>query len=270
MPSADRFIACLLLVAVVALTTVPTASGQAPGGGEGVVVVSTNLPEAVLYADSVRIGPVSDGAHHRLEAGARTLRLVAPSSVSWSVEPVERRVTIGATDTVTVDLRFPYHYAVTSVPFGASVYAETPGGRVALGETPLVHVQPEPLTGMLVVERPAYATERFAPGASVWNPVDAVLTPVAPAPSAAHEVAWEPPTQRLQWLDYASLAVAVGAGALAVHYKFKADRLYDRYAETTDPALRPDIKAYDTRSGVALGVMQGGIGLFAIRLVLRD
>ena len=56
---------------------------------------------------------------------------------------------------------------------------------------------------------------------------------------------------------------------MAVHFKFKADRRYDRYVETGDPALRPAIKRYDTYSGVALGVMQAGAGLFAVRLILR-
>ena len=48
-----------------------------------------------------------------------------------------------------------------------------------------------------------------------------------------------------------------------------ADNRFDRYQETGDPLLRPTIRTYDTRSAVALGAMQAGVGVFAIRLVLR-
>lgn len=274
---ADRHLVSLVLLFALVSSAgafVPHAAGQAAEAGgtparTAYAVIETNLPGAVLFADDELLGTVDDGAVRAVPAAARELRLVPPEDLSWSVAPVARPVALREGDTLAVDLRFAYHYAIGSVPYGAAVFVETDGARVALGETPLVHVQDRPMEGTIVVERPAYAPERFAPGDSVWNRVEALLTPVAPTPRAAHEVAWEPPSRRLRWLDYAALGAAAGAGVLAVHYKFKADRLYDEYVETTDPALRPRVHAYDTRSGVALGVMQGGLGVFALRLVLR-
>jgi hypothetical protein len=89
-----------------------------------------------------------------------------------------------------------------------------------------------------------------------------------PDPTGA-QVHWKPPPKRRAWIDYAALGTAVAAGVLAIHYKFKADDLYSQYEQTRDQSVRQEIKSYDVRSGVAFGVMQGGIGLFALRLALR-
>ena len=63
--------------------------------------------------------------------------------------------------------------------------------------------------------------------------------------------------------------MAVAAGAVSIHYKFKADRLNEQYEQTGDAALRPRIHDLDTRAGVALGVMQVGVGVLALRFILR-
>lgn len=104
-------------------------------------------------------------------------------------------------------------------------------------------------------------------GRQVWNRQVVLLEPLTPPAATAAMHLVERPRRR--WIDAVALGTAVAAGAVAVHYKFKADRLYDDYLETTDPALRPQIKANDTRSAVALGVMQAGVAVFAVRLVFR-
>jgi hypothetical protein len=63
--------------------------------------------------------------------------------------------------------------------------------------------------------------------------------------------------------------VAALATGTAIYYKFEANRLYRDYERTGDPDLRPRIRSLDTRSAVALGVGQVGLGVFAVRLVLR-
>ena len=61
----------------------------------------------------------------------------------------------------------------------------------------------------------------------------------------------------------------MAAGAVSIHYKFKADRLNDQYQENGDPELRPEINSFDTRAAVSLGVMQVGLGVLAIRFILK-
>ncbi len=243
----------------------------APGRAQQpvVVLVETNLPDAVVYADSLWLGPASRSPF-LVPAHARALRLVPAGGDLWAIEPLVAPLAAAAGDTLALRLAFPHYYQVETVPFGATVFHETLDGRRDLGDTPLLYQTPQPLSGSLVVERQGYVTQQVAPGNDVWNRHVLTLQPVTPPQEAqTAEVAWHPPVKRHRWIDYTAAAVAVGAGALAVHYKFKADRLDDRYRESGDPALRDRITSLDTRSVIALGVMQAGVGVLAVRFILR-
>lgn len=233
------------------------------------VVLETNHPRALVYADSVYLGPASQGRFD-LPAGSRAFRLVAPGIDTWSVPPLAAPLEAAAEgDTLHVALHFPYRYRIETVPFGATVYAETPEGRLRLGETPLLVEQDQPLTDRLIVERRGYVAEPVEPGAAIWNRVVLPLRPALRLDAPAAEVDWTPPRERRRWIDAAALGLAVAGGALAVHYKFKADALYDDFRVTQDAALQPRIEAFDRRAAYGLGAMQVGVGIFAVRLVLR-
>ncbi len=235
---------------------------------ERVVLLETNLPDAVVYADSVRLGRASLGTF-RVPADARALRLAPGGGDLWAVAPLTAPLAANPDDTLALRMPFPHYYKIESIPFGASVYLEKLDGRQELGVTPVLYQSPQVPAGSFVVERPGYLAERLKPGEAVWNPYLLTLQPLTPPEAQTAEMAWRPPPKRRRWIDYTAAAVAVGAGALAVHYKFKADRLDDRYRETGDPSFRQQIKSFDTRSVVALGVMQAGVGVLALRFVLR-
>jgi hypothetical protein len=124
------------------------------------------------------------------------------------------------------------------------------------------------LTGRIEFSLDGFKPDSVTPGAELWN-LHAVDLQPADTDRDAARLALSAPSTRKTWIDYVAVGTALAAGALAVHFKFEADRRYDRYRKTGDPDLRPGIKRYDVYSGVALGVMQAGVGLFAIRLALR-
>ena len=263
MPPIHRVV-CILFALVV-------ASQGVYAQGIGYLSVSSNAPSGEIYADSVRLGEVREGPF-AVAPGETHVRLVAPKVSTWSIEPVETDVRVVAGDTTHVALSLPYHYRVESVPYGASVYVDEPEGRRRVGETPVTLKVDEPLQHELLVDRPGYFVERIEPGSDLWNRYAFVLRQTARngEQRQSAEVAWSPPkTWRSRWIEYASLGLAVAGAVATVHYKFKADRLYDEYEETGDPALRSRIERYDTRAGVALGAMQVGVGVFAIRLALK-
>ena len=230
------------------------------------VVLDTNMPEALVYADSLRLGLARQGTF-RVPAGAATLRLVPASGTAWSIRPIRQPLAAQPGDTLDVRLHFPYHYQVESVPFGATVRLED--GQEILGETPLLYRSEQPLNRRLVVEEEGYLPEEIEPGRDLWNRYVLTLEPVAPEAQRSAEVDWSPPKKRRRWIDVSAGALALGAGVLAVHYKFKADRRDDRYRETGDPELRESVEFYDRRAAVALGAMQVGVGVLAVRFVLR-
>lgn len=252
----------LILFLAMGWTTAIVA--QPRGGAQRVAVVSSNDPGAHVYADSTWLGNASRDVFS-LPEGTREVRVVSSAIAAWGIPSV--RSIVGRSDTLFVEAQFPYAYRLDATPLSADVFHESASGRERLGKTPLVVTLDEPLTGALQFEREGFATVELAPGEAFWNRHQAVMQPLA-ADAALHPgVRLDVERQRRRWIDYTALAVAAVGGAMAVHYKSEADKRFDIYSETGDPALRPGIERMDNRSAVALGAMQTGIGVFALRLV---
>lgn len=233
-----------------------------------IVLLDTNLPESTVYADSMRLGPASQGTF-QIPADTRQLRLVPPGGALWTIAPVTAPLSLSAGDTLELHLSFPYHYQIETIPYGASVYLETLDGRTTIGETPVLYKSPQIPVGPFIIERRGNIPVVLTPGQEVWNRYVLTLDAVRIEDVESAEMAWRPPRKRRLWIDYTAAAVAVAAGAVSIHYKFKADRLNEQYEQTGDSALRPRIHDLDTRAGVALGVMQVGVGVLALRFILR-
>ncbi len=99
-------------------------------------------------------------------------------------------------------------------------------------------------------------------------PVPDVLRPAPEDRLAEAPVAYaQPDVRRRRWIDVVALSGAVVAGALAVHYRTKADHRFEDWEQDKRPQLKQDIQRLDVLSGVSTGVMQVGLGVFAFRLV---
>ena len=253
----------ILAVGVMLLLSVGTSRAQ-----EQVIVhVQTNDPDAIVFADSLRLGRARLGVF-RVPASARMLRLVASGGDAWSVDPQVTPLNATEGDTVRVHLPFPYHYNIETLPFGVAAYLVTNGVRTALGKTPALFITHDVPTGVFVLERTGYQAARITPGREIWNPY---LVSMEPLDADMMDPIGRPvrPARKHRWIDYSAAVLAIAGGALAVHYKFKADRLDDQYRETGDPAARPRIQALDDRSYVSLGIMQTGLVVLAVRFTLK-
>lgn len=241
-------------------------AGIPAGAQHRVVVLTSNTPEVLVYADSLWLGRAGERMFV-VPPTARTLRLVPAAPGVWSV--ASREAPLPDTDTLHLTLDFPFQYQIESLPFGVPVYRLTPQGRVLLGETPLHLSQDQPLQDTLLLDAHGFLLEHIVPGTARWNRHVHTLRPIDEQTVAVPTMTLKPTRRRHRWIDYAALGTSLVSGVVAVHYKTRADRRYDRYLENGDPTLRPAIERYDRYSGVALGVMQGSLGLMAIRLVLR-
>jgi len=225
----------------------------------------------MVYADSVWLGPASKETFV-LSREHKVLRLVPPDVDAWSIKPIIiSLVRLKTEDTLSVQMNFPYYYQVESMPFGADVFLKSAVDSLALGKTPLTYASKTPLTGQIVVEHPGFETYEKVAGRQLWNRTVVALKPVSPHLLNLNtpELNWRPPPKRHKWIDYASLGTALAAGALAIHFKTKADHRFDQYKKTGDPSFRHVVNRFDTLSGISLGVSQAGLGLFALRLILR-
>ena len=228
--------------------------------------VGSNNDIAVVYADSIRLGPVHAGPY-LIPAYTRAIKLLPGLMQAWSISPLLRTIEAAPGDTVRLWMDFPFHHRLDSHPFGARAYLDDGSVRTLLGTTPVVHVTGSPTPGVFAVELDGFEPVRITPRSEIWNRYDITLTALDQASGSAQVL--DIPKRRRTWIDYAAATVGIAAGIAAVHYKFKADRLDDTYRDTGDPALRPRIARFDDYSGLALGVMQINIGVLAIRFALR-
>lgn len=259
-------------VLMAALFAVPTAAQTS-----GWLAVETNLSDAVAVVDAQPLGR-ADGRVYRVVPGRVNVRVAPSPRLDWSVAPIDTTIRVAPEDTLRLRLEFPYHYRVESVPFGAQVYLDVGERRVRIGETPVLHVSERPLRSELLIDEPGYAIARIEPGRDVWNVYRVMLEPTQPELLQSERIPWQPPPKRRWWIDAAALSVAAVGTVASVHYKFKADRLEEERedacrADAFDAACSADvvdqIREYDRIAAWSLGTAQVGVGVFAIRLILR-
>lgn len=232
--------------------------------------VRVDAAEGEVVVDGERAGEV--GGWIAVEPGERVLALVDDAE-AWNPRRAERAVSVAAGDSVAVALTLPLRLRVETLPIRAVVVRETASGRDTLGTSPLTLESDGAAPVVLVATLDGYEAVRqtVAPDAEA-------VTIVLPLADEATPQAALLPTQRSTLgrtlVDVGIGAAALAAGAVAVHYKFRADAVDDRYrtegtADFGDESLRDEALRLDRASAVALGAMQVGIGALALRFVFR-
>ncbi|MCY4001175.1 MAG: hypothetical protein OXF84_10270 [Bacteroidetes bacterium] len=230
------------------------------------VQITSNDPNAAVYADSLYLGLVH-GSPYWVHPSIHRIRLRTLMPASWSVPPISSPLVAQPSDTVQLALNFPMYHRVESFPLGAETWLQSGEQRRFLGVTPVVFHSHGLRDSLIHVEMEAYESATIQPKTEIWNVYNVSLTPLESSLMSASGASKIEKKQR-QWIDWGLATVAVVAGVLAVDYKFRADRINDRYLETGDTSLRPRVARLDDYSGVALGVMQAGIITLGIRFVL--
>lgn len=226
--------------------------------------VRSNLPNSLVLVDSTYAGR-ADGSLLQIHAGSR-LVMLAPNEVgAWDLQQPQRPLLAVAGDTLDLRLDFPYQYRIDSVPYGAQVSVPEKENRL-LGTTPLIYTTESPLDNTLLLRKEGYANAEIEPGDEVINRHSVALQSMSVDVLDERGVEWNPKSSSNAWINWAAAGVAVAGGALAVHFKFQADGEYDQYLETGDPGIKEEVDRLDRYSYVALGAMQVGIGVLAIRL----
>ena len=256
----------LLLLALVASVS---ASGQA-------------IPEAALWveaegAEAVFVNGVRSGAPGTwlsVVPGVLTVRAVGDAD-AWNPRLQEREVTLAVGDSVRVQLDLPRRLRIETLPIRAEVTRlRTDGTEESLGTAPLTVDLADGENLSLIARLGGYDMTRRTVEADDSGTVVLLLRP---HPETDTEVALLPTERTTRGRTLADVgigAAALAAGAVAVHLKFRADDVDDRYRTEGssgygDESLRDEALRLDRLSAVALGGMQVGLGVLAVRFVLR-
>ena len=234
------------------------------------ILVTADGASAVLVDGALAGAP---GEWIDVAPGSRRVQATADAGV-WGSRRVETEVDVAPGDSLRLALTLPRRVRVETLPIRALVVFESTAGAVdTLGTGPVtVDLVPDE-TGTVTA-----TLEGYAPASASLGPgADVVTLVLRPAAGAQPEIALLPTarsTRRRTTVDVALGAASLAAGALAIHFKFRADGIDDDYrgpdpALRGDEALRQDALRYDRYSAVALGAMQVGLGTLAVRLIFR-
>lgn len=236
--------------------------------------VATETPSALVVVDGSILGPASESPFE-IAVGTHTIALVEPTG-AWEGRRAETSVTAAQADTLTVDLDLPVRTRIESLPLHASVVLVHPDGtEEALGQTPLVVDRADGLSGQLRARLDGHE-EAMMLAPEEGGRVSFVLRPedLAVGETFTHSLPTHRSNPRRVVLDVGLGALAVAAGAVAVHYKFRADAADADYREVGslnrgDESFLDEARRLDTYSGVALGVSTASLGILALRLAIR-
>ncbi len=261
----------LILIASL-LHSLPVA-GQVLPSANGLLIIETNSLEAVVMIGDDALGLASEGPF-LVPVGPTQLTLVEAISDAWSPRRSTADVTIRPGETTTLRLDLPVRHRIDSLPPGAEVVLRNGGQDEVLGIAPVIVDRHEPMDGTLVARRTGFRPAELAPGDSSFNHYTFVLQPLEAGTALDGATSWVPPTQPKRWIDYAAAGVALAATSLAIYFKFEADGVDDRYRnpdslERGNPLLKQEAERLDLYSLGALGVMQAGITVLAVRFILR-
>ena len=252
-----------------------------PRAAMGYVLVESAAADVVITLDGEPVASESVTGGRLvgpLPVGEAALALWPDGRDAWNARRADARVAVRPADTVLVQLRIPARTLVTSVPYGARVSLIEEGQPpVFLGTTPLAHDSATPLAGTLLIEQDGYAAERLVPGGTFTERHAVLLAPMAdPALAAAPGVYTygDARVRGRRWIDYAAAGLAVAGAATSIYYKFEADRIDDRIRDQVDTLertaeLEDRRRRLDGSALVGLGAMQLGVGVLAVRFVLR-
>jgi len=250
-----------ILIALVILAIGSQAFAQ-----EREIEVVTNVGTADVFVDGEWKGKASQKVFS-IASDAKLLVVSPQGGDAWSVEAISFDLAsngpqrVGA---VQLDAMFPFYYRIASMPPGANIFDQN-GARI--GVTPITLTRLEPLVGSIELSMEGFEASSVDVGDDIWNSTFVELRPVSSNALQA-EGGFVDKRKRRRWINYAATATAIVGGALSVHYRTKADNRFDDFGVSGDPRLKSDIRRLDINSGVALGFMQAGVGVLALRLAL--
>ena len=258
-----------LTLILICLAAAPAWGQPAPAAPDSSAWVRVEGAGGAVVVDDQPAGAPGDWLP--VAPGTRTVALVDDLQV-WNPRRASRTLDLGAGDSVSVALALPLRTRVETLPIRALVVREDGGRRDTLGIAPLTLELAPGERATLAATLDGFDAARATVQAG--EPATLMLAPAAGTVPDVALLPTERSTARRTLIDVSLGAAALAAGAVAVHFKFRADAVDDRYrgddpADRGDESLRQEALRLDRISAVALGAMQVGLGALALRFVLR-
>lgn len=197
-----------------------------------------------------------------LPAGRYLIEVIPPDSAGWLTRTARDSVILDAYELEERTYLLAHSLFLQTLPPGAELFA----GDSLLGETPVVverslFARTPPAVLRKVGFHPVTLSPPTAAGLAGTLTVSLTRDGNTPVLDDVY-----PPPSPPGWPKFFAAAGAVAAGGTAAYFKIKADKVYDEYLRTGDPALRNDATGYDMQAAMALIATQACIALLTYLL----
>jgi hypothetical protein len=243
---------------------VATGRAHPPADSLGALSVSSDPTGADVYLDSLYVGktPIQGYA---LPEGSYRLKVYYPSVFAWDALSREDTVSISAKRRSEKVYQLGTVLRIQSVPEGGSVLYR--GND--LGTTPLFLASPARLTGEITIRKDGFVPQRLVIGNNGNSTLAARLQPQPgainlPPPEVLTESRMVGPSH---WLTYASGSTMIVSGVVSAYLKDQANRKFDQFLLTRDPALLASTRRLDRGAAASLIVTQISFALLSYLLL---
>jgi len=226
------------------------------------VTIRSDVDSARVILDGTEVGrtPLTIDT---LAPGKHILKLQHPHPEHWLSQGIVDTVETMPGDTLALRYQLIHGIIIRSDPFGAEVFS----GDTLLGVTPLL-VEKQKASASILVRKVGYQNHYIAlhdtKHSSVLVKMEKLFDQIPDGDRVVLSKGQPgPPALPL----IVSGASSIVAGALAAHFKVKADNLYGDYLITGDPEKRAETQRFDTAAGISLAIAQVGLGVFAYFLL---
>ncbi|MFC2135333.1 hypothetical protein ACFLR4_01960 [Bacteroidota bacterium] len=209
---------------------------------ESEIFVKTNTPNSFIYVDNDFAG--NGNVELKLKSGIHFIK-IKDVERKWDAKIIQDTIHIhDCGEEISLSYKLPERYYLDSEPQDAFVYKSD----LLIGNTPLfIH------NGIdkVLLTKDDYA-EKFIKLKDInrYKKVNLDFT---------GEINGSKFTET-PWFEIL-IGTAVAFGATAAHFKIQADKKYDKYLETQNPAYLNETDNLDLYSGIAFGALQVNFGL---------
>lgn len=230
----------------------------------GRLTVESKPSGATVFIDSVLVG-ATPLREYETTSGPHTLRLVYPHPTSWLAVTKTVPIEVRTGQAAHYDIELGSVFTIHSTPSGASVLFQ----NRELGTTPLLYRSDSPLSGTLILKKDGFEPAAIPIAQEHVVPSRIELKPLSTEPNRLPDVL--PPdyldSVSPRWATYVAASTMILSGVLSAYWKDRANRDFDRYSLTKDPALLASTQRLDRRSGIAITISHVSFAALAYLLL---
>ena len=252
----------LLIVILLAIPAAVFCQNSEENIRTGYLNIKYRVKGLPVYIDGLLAGK-TPLVKYELTAGRHLVTIAAKSKSDWHNSRWHQTINIIADETHTIHPVLERAFYITSNPHGASIYDK----EKLIGETPMYHIVPDTLSGMLRFEKEGYLTTFAEFGPDLDDSVNIVLRQ-----DHAFNLMEKKMEKKLERLRIGNerkavvlAGVSIGAGLAAVLLKKRADVYYNDYKRAPEPDVRDasyeKTARYDKYSSTAFGLFQASFAL---------